>query len=161
MLLTFNPLHLSVFFMMLAHILKPRLFHFSSRVLFYLSRSWSFPFPLPLQVLSYLDPSFVELLFDIILTFVFSRSCLDAYLRSAFEISCFLSHFESDVLLISPSAISSSLLRASLNLAPFFVVLVPLTLLCLHLFSYTLVHYRIWPLRYLSLYLNAYFELTL
>jgi hypothetical protein len=42
-------------------------------------------------------------------------------------------------------AISSSLARASRILTPFFVVLVPSPLLCLHLFSYTLVHYRLDP----------------
>jgi hypothetical protein len=62
-----------------------------------------------------------------------------------FEISYLLSQFESSVLLISPLAISSSLARASRILTPFFVVLVPSPLLCLHLFSYTLVHYRLDP----------------
>jgi hypothetical protein len=62
-----------------------------------------------------------------------------------FEISSLLSQFESSVLLISPLAISSSLARASHILTPFFVVLVPLALLCLHLFSYTLVRYRLDP----------------
>jgi hypothetical protein len=83
--ISFNPWHLSIFTMMLTHILKPHLFHCSSRLLFYLSRSWSFPFPLSrCKSCLTLTPSFIELLFDIILTFVICRSCLDAYLRSAF-----------------------------------------------------------------------------
>jgi hypothetical protein len=40
-------------------------------------------------------------------------------------------------------AISSSLPRESLNVTPFFVVLIPLALQCLHLFSHTLVCYRL------------------
>jgi hypothetical protein len=59
------------------------------------------------------------------------------------------------VLLISPLAISSSLPRVSLDVTPFFVVLIPLALLCLHLFSYALVYYRLWPLRYLCLLPNC------
>jgi hypothetical protein len=78
-----------------------------------------------------------------------------------FEISPFLSQFESGVLLIPLLAISSSLPLASLDVTPFFVVLVPLALLCLHPFYYTLVRYRLWPLQYLCFYLNAYFELIL
>jgi hypothetical protein len=56
-----------------------------------------------------------------------------------FKISYFLSQFESGVLLISTLATSSFLPCASLVLTPFFVVLVPLVHLCLHIFSYTLV----------------------
>jgi hypothetical protein len=40
-------------------------------------------------------------------------------------------------------AISSSLPHASLDVTPFFIVLIPLALLCLHLFSYTLVGYHL------------------
>jgi hypothetical protein len=61
------------------------------------------------------------------------------------------SQFEGSVLLIPPLAGTSSLLGVSLILTSFFVVLVPLALLCLHLFSYTLVRYRLWPLWYLCL----------
>jgi hypothetical protein len=62
----------------------PHLFHFNPRVLFSLSRSGSFPFPLSLcKSCLTLTSSFVELLFDIVLTFVIYRSCLDTYLRSA------------------------------------------------------------------------------
>jgi hypothetical protein len=42
----------------------------------------SFPF-VALQSCLTLTSSFVELLFDIILTFVICRSCLDAYLKPA------------------------------------------------------------------------------
>jgi uncharacterized membrane protein len=49
------------------------------------------------------------------------------------------------------NTISSSLPRVGLDLTPFFIVFVPLALLYLHLFSYTLVRYRLWPLRYLCL----------
>ena len=61
------------------------------------------------------------------------------------------SQFEGSVLLILPLVGTSSSLGVSLILTPFFVVLIPLALLCLHLFSYTLVCYRLWPLRYLCL----------
>jgi hypothetical protein len=59
-----------------------------------------------------------------------------------------LSQFKGGVLLISPLATSSSLPRVSLNVTPFLVVLTPLALQCLHLFSHTLVCYRLWPLWY-------------
>jgi hypothetical protein len=59
------------------------------------------------------------------------------------KISNLLSQFDSDVLLILPLAISSSLLRVSFDITPFFVVLIPLALLYLHLFSYTLVRCRL------------------
>jgi hypothetical protein len=59
------------------------------------------------------------------------------------KISNLLSQFESGVLLISTLAISCSLSRVSLDVTPFFVVLTPLALLCLHLFSYTLVYNRL------------------
>jgi hypothetical protein len=59
------------------------------------------------------------------------------------EIPSFLSQFESYVLLISPLAISSSLPRVSLDLPPFFVVLIPLSLLCFRLLPYVLVYYRL------------------
>jgi hypothetical protein len=67
------------------------------------------------------------------------------------KISNLLSQCESGVLLILPLAISSSLLRVSHDVTPFFIVLIPLALLCLYLFSYTLVCYRLWPLRYCGL----------
>jgi hypothetical protein len=52
-----------------------------------------------------------------------------SYLLS--KISNLLSQFVSGALLISPLAISSSLPRASLDVTPFFVVFIPLALLCL------------------------------
>jgi hypothetical protein len=53
-------------------------------VLFSLSRSCSFPFPLSLcKSCLTLASYFVEVLFDIILTLVICRSCPDTYLRSA------------------------------------------------------------------------------
>jgi hypothetical protein len=67
------------------------------------------------------------------------------------KISNLQSQFESGVLLFSPLAISSSLPRVSLDATPFFVVLIPLALMCLHLFPYALAYYRLWPLRYLCL----------
>jgi hypothetical protein len=60
-----------------------------------------------------------------------------------FKISSLPSQVESGVLLIPPLAISSPLQRASLVLTPSFVVLIPLVLVHLHLFSYTLVGYRL------------------
>jgi hypothetical protein len=56
------------------------------------------------------------------------------------------SQSESGVLLIPPLVVTSSLPRASLTLAPFFIVLIPLVLLHLRPFSYTLVCYRLYPL---------------
>jgi hypothetical protein len=53
------------------------------------------------------------------------------------------SQFESGALLIPPLVVTSSLPCASLTLALFFVVLIPLALPCLHLFSHTLVRYRL------------------
>jgi hypothetical protein len=47
------------------------------------------------------------------------------------------SQFESGVLLIPPLVVTSSLPRASLTLAPSFIVLIPLVLVYLHLFSLT------------------------
>jgi hypothetical protein len=58
------------------------------------------------------------------------------------KISILLSQFERGVLLISPLAIFSSLPRASLVLASFFIVLVPLVLLHLHHFSYAPAYCR-------------------
>jgi hypothetical protein len=88
--------------------------------------------------------SFAVLLFVIASTFLISRSYLGDYPMPV--IWNLLSQFKNSVLLISPLTTSSSLLHASLDLTPFLVVLVPLALLCLHLFSYTLVRYRLWPL---------------
>jgi hypothetical protein len=59
------------------------------------------------------------------------------------KISNLLSQFVSGALLISPLAISSSLPCASLDATPFFVVLIPLVLLCLRLFPYALVYYHL------------------
>jgi hypothetical protein len=67
------------------------------------------------------------------------------------KISNLPSQFESGVLLIPPLFITSSLPCASLVVTPFLVVLVPLALLCLRLFPYALVYYRLWPLWYLCL----------
>jgi hypothetical protein len=81
------------------------------------------------------------LLFVIAFTSPISRSYIGDYVMSV--IQNLLSQFESDVLLISPLAISSSLPHVSLDVTPFSVVLIPLALLCLYLLSYTLVHYRL------------------
>jgi hypothetical protein len=43
------------------------------------------------------------------------------------------------------------LYRVSLDIPPFFVVLIPLALLCFHLFPYALVYYCLWPLWYWGL----------
>ena len=90
--------------------LKPPLFQPSSRVLFYLSRSWLFPFPLSrCKSCLTLTPFFVELLFDISFTFVIFRSYLGAYLMSIFDTSSFPSQFVNCVLPILPLVVSSSL----------------------------------------------------
>jgi hypothetical protein len=109
-------------------------------------------------------------------TLITSISYLDVYLIPAFKIFYFPSQsecctlptfplvvsyssslvnlpsqIENGVLLILSLAISSSLPRVSLDIPPFFIVLIPLALICLHRFSYTLVCYRLWPLRYFCL----------
>jgi hypothetical protein len=43
------------------------------------------------------------------------------------------------------------LYRVSLDIPPFFVVLIPLALPCFRLFLYALVYYRLWPLWYWGL----------
>jgi hypothetical protein len=71
------------------------------------------------------------------------------------------SRFDRSVLLIPPLVRTSSLLGVSLILTPFFVVLIPLALQCLHLFSHTLVCCRLDPCDIYVFYLNAYLEPTL
>jgi hypothetical protein len=67
--------------MTLTQIAKTHLFHFNRGVLLSLSRSCSFSFPLSRgKSCLTLTPSFVELLFDIILTFAICGSYLDTYL---------------------------------------------------------------------------------
>jgi hypothetical protein len=90
-------------------------------------------------------------LFVISFTLLITLSHLVITLCLLSKISSLLSQCESVVLLTTPLAISSSLPHVSLGATPFFVVLIPLTLLCLHLFSHTLVCHRLWPLRYLCL----------
>jgi hypothetical protein len=80
-------------------------------------------------------------LFVISFTLLIILSCLVITLCVLSKISSLLSQFESGVLLISPLAISSSP-RVNLDVTPFFIVRIPLALLCLHLFSYALVYYR-------------------
>ena len=94
---------------------------------------------------------FVVFLFVISFTLLITLSCLVITLCLLSKIFSLLSQFESGVLLISPLAIFSSSPRVSLDITPFFVVLIPLTLMCLCLFPYALVYYRLWPLRYLCL----------
>jgi hypothetical protein len=111
----------------------------------------------PLVVSSSLSPaSFFNsilccVLFVISFTLLITLSYLVITLCLLSKISNFPSQFESGVLLILPLFVASSLPCASLVVTPFLVVLVPLALQCLHLFSYTLVCYRLWPLRYLCL----------
>jgi hypothetical protein len=96
----------------------------------------------------FLTLSFVVFLFVISFTLLVTLSYLVITLCLLCKISNLLSQFKGGVLLFSPLAISSPIPRASLDVTPFFVVLIQLTLLCLHLFSDTLVYYRLWPLQY-------------
>jgi hypothetical protein len=80
-------------------------------------------------------------LFVISFTLLITLSCLVITLCLLSKIFSLLSQFESGVLLISPLAISSSSPRVSLDVTPFFIVLIPLALMCLHLFSYALVYF--------------------
>jgi hypothetical protein len=82
-------------------------------------------------------------LFVISFTLLSTLSYLVITLCLLFKISNLPSQFGSGVLLTSPLEISSSLPRVSLDVTPFFVVLIPLALLCLHLFPYALVYYRL------------------
>ncbi len=74
----------------------------------------------------FLNLSFVVFLFVISFTLLITLSYLVITLRLLSKISNLLSQFESGVLLISPLAISSSSPRVSLDITPFFVVLIPL-----------------------------------
>jgi hypothetical protein len=123
----------------------PQQWIFTSNILFehYMSYSFIFPFTSPL----------CEYCLESNLCCVFAYYalyfCHPLILPSCLSYACYLkisplpSQFESGVLLMSPLAISSYLPRASLVLTPFFVVLVPLVLLCLYLFCYTIVCYRL------------------
>jgi hypothetical protein len=103
----------------------------------------------PLVVSSSLSPSsffnsiLCCVLFVIPLTLLITLSYLVITLCLLSKISNFPSQFESGVLLILPLFVASSLPCASLAMTPFLVVLVPLALQCLHLFSYTLVCCRL------------------
>jgi hypothetical protein len=103
----------------------------------------------PLVVSSSLSPSsffnsiLCCVLFVISLTLLITLSYLVITLCLLSKISNFPSQFESGVLLILPLFVASSLPCASLAMTPFLVVLVPLALQCLHLFSYTLVCCRL------------------
>jgi hypothetical protein len=104
-------------------------------------------------------PSLVVPLFSVALTFPISRAYLGDYVMSV--IQNLLSQFKGGVLLILSLAISSPLLHASLSVNPFFVILVPLALLCLHPFSYTLAVTAFDHCDIDIFYLNAYLELIL
>jgi hypothetical protein len=91
----------------------------------------------------FLTLSFVVFLFVISFTLLVTLSYLVITLCLLSKISNLLSQFKVGILLFSPLAISSPIPHASLDVTPFFVVLIPLTLLCLHLFSDTLVYYRL------------------
>jgi hypothetical protein len=128
---------------------KSPLFHLDLRVVdFYLFFPWSYPLLCHMRVFNSI---LCCVLFVIFFTLLITLSYLVITLCLLSKISSLLSQFESGVLLTSPLAISSSLPHVSLGATPFFVVLIPLALLCLHLFSYTLICYCLWPLRYLCL----------
>jgi hypothetical protein len=91
----------------------------------------------------FLTPSFAYFCLLLPLPFPSLDHTLVIMLCLLSKISNLLSQSESSVLLILPLAISSSLSHVSLDMTPFFVVIMPLTLLYLHLFSYNLVCYRL------------------
>jgi hypothetical protein len=91
----------------------------------------------------FLTLSFVGFLFITSFTLLITLSYLVITLCLLSKISNLLSQFESGVLLTSLLAISSSLPRVSMGATPFFVVLIPLALQCLHLSPYTLVCNRL------------------
>jgi hypothetical protein len=101
----------------------------------------------PLVVSSSLSPaSFFNsilccVLFVISFTLLITLSYLMITLCLLSKISNLPSHFESGVLLIPPLFVTSFFPCASLVVTPFLVVLVPLALQFLHLFSHTLVCY--------------------
>jgi hypothetical protein len=122
-------------------------FHLNLSIVLYLLFSWSYPPLCHLRV----TLSFVVFLFVMSFTLLITLSYLVITLCLLSKISNLLSQFESGVLLTAPLAISSSLPCVSLGATTFFVVLIPLALQCLHLFSHTLVCCCFWPLRYWGL----------
>ena len=145
------PYHLYILLWCLSYFgpLKSRHFHLNLRVVcftyFSLGRIIFF------VACEFLTPSFAYFCLLSPLPFPSLDHTMVITLCMLSKISNLLSQFESDVLLTSPLAISSSLSRVSLDVTPFLVVLIPLALQCFHLFSHTLVYYRLWPLRYLCL----------
>jgi hypothetical protein len=99
----------------------------------------------------FVTSSFVMFCFLLPLSFSSLNLTLAIMLCSLSKTSNLPPKFKRGLLLISPSTISSSLPRVGPDLTPFVIVFVPPALLCLYLLSYTLVRYRLWPLRYLCL----------
>jgi hypothetical protein len=111
----------------------------SESCMFYLFFSWTYHLLCHLRVFNSI---LCLLLFVTTFTLLITLSYLVITLCILSKIFNLPSQSESGVLLISPLFVTSSLPCASLVGTPFLVVLVPLALLCLHLFSYTLVSYR-------------------
>jgi hypothetical protein len=122
--LSLSPLYLTLMFI-LYRPLKYPLFHLNQSVVLYLLSLGRILFFVTCEFLAL---SFVVLLFIISFTLLITLSYLVITLCLLSKISNLLSQFESDVLLTSPLAISSSLPRVSLGATLFFVVLIPLAL---------------------------------
>jgi hypothetical protein len=148
--LSLSPLYLTLMFI-LYRPLKSPLFHLNLSVILYPLFPWLYPLLFHLRVLnSILGRVLFVISFTLLITLsdlVITLCLLPKNLQSPIQ-------FKGGVLLTSPLAISSSLPRVSLGATPFVVVLVPLALQRLHLFSHTLVCYCLWPLRYLCLQLK-------
>jgi hypothetical protein len=116
-------------------------FHINLSVVLHLFFPWSYPHLCRLRVFN----SILLLCSDWVLPLPFSYLDLTLVVTLCMfsNISNLLSQFEIGVLPISPLAISSSLPHVSLGATPLFVVFISLTFLCLHLFSYILVYYRL------------------
>jgi hypothetical protein len=120
--------------------LKYPRFHLNLSIVLYLFLHWSYPLLCHLQVFNSI---LCCVLFVISFTLLITLSYLVITLCLLSKISNFPSQFESGVLLILPLFVASSLPCASLAVTPFLVVLVPMALQCFHLFSHTLVCYRL------------------
>jgi hypothetical protein len=137
--LPLSPLYLTLMFI-LDQPLKYPLFHLNLSIVLYLLFLGRILFFVTCE---FLTPSLAYLCLLLPLPFPSLDHTLVMTLCLLSRISNHLSQIGNGVLLISPLAISSSLPRVSLKVTPFFVVLIPLALQCLHLFSHTLVCYRL------------------
>jgi hypothetical protein len=138
--LPLSPLYLTLMFILFRPFKISSFPSSSESCMFYLFFSWTYHLLCHLRVFNSI---LCLLLFVITFTLLITLSYLVITLCLLSKIFSLLSQFESGVLLTSPLAISSSLPRVSFDVTSFYVVLIPLALQCLHLFSHTLVCCRL------------------